>query len=349
MPIKLGVPLDQAGLLDVSQLRIAKALSVTTVEELAGILLTAGQRVGPLFEGADLPQLAAEAMKMASYSVTDDLKRAREASGDRGTGALPPTESDAERVSELFVEDVDLRLGDASDKPEVFLESCLGPVRDQGQRGTCVAHAVVAVLECLEAHRLGTKIDLSEQFLYWACKMKDRAPHQSGTWQQVAVPLAVESGICKEHIWPYNPTTIARNESHGPPPDQSAAASDASEHMPKQGLIMNGSALDRVMARLDDGHCLAISVPVYSNWETPTVEHEGHIPMPIPGEVPKGGHAMCVVGYGYSDDEFTGGGYVIVRNSWGTSWAYRSPFGPGYGTLPFSYVSRYWWELTSLD
>ncbi|MCU1701347.1 MAG: hypothetical protein JWR34_7410 [Mycobacterium sp.] len=348
MAIKVGVPLEQADILDATQLRIAKALSVTTVEELAGLLLTAGDDVGSLLEGADLPQLAEQAMKMASYSVTDDLERARAASEDRGTGALPPSQFDAERLSELFVDDVDLRPGDTSDKPEVFLESCLGPVRDQGRRGTCVAHAVVAVLECLEAHRLGARLDLSEQFLYWACKMNDRAPHQSGTWQREAVPLAVESGVCEERIWPYNPNPVAKNESHGPPPNQSAARSDAAGHLPNQGVFMNGSALDKLRTRLDDSHCLAISVPVFSNWDTPTVEHEGHIPMPIPGQTPQGGHAMCVVGYGYSD-EFLGGGYVIVRNSWGTTWAYRSPFGPGYGTLPFSYVSRYWWELSSFD
>ena len=135
MAIKVGVPLEQADILDATQLRIAKALSVTTVEELAGLLLTAGDDVGSLLEGADLPQLAQQAMKMSSYSVTDDLERAREASEDRGTGALPPSQYDAERLSELFVDDVDLHPGDTSDKPEVFLESCLGPVRDQGRRG----------------------------------------------------------------------------------------------------------------------------------------------------------------------------------------------------------------------
>lgn len=350
MAIKAGVPLEQAGILDATQLRTAKALSVTTVEDLAGLLLTAEPNdVSFLLEGVDVSRLAEQAMAMSSYSVTANLQRAREASGNRGAGALPPSQLDAERVSELFLDDVDLRPGNPSDTPQVFLQSCLGPVRHQGDRGTCVAHAVVAVLECLEAHRLGAHIDLSEQFLYWACKMNDGEPHEPGTYQRVAVPLVVESGVCEELVWPYNPLPVAGNESQGPPqPNWLTCESDAAKHLPNQGVFMNGSALDRVRARLDDGHCLAISVPSFPNWENPVAEREGHIPMPIPGTIPEEGHAMCVVGYGYSD-EFLGGGYVIVRNSWGPTWAYQSPFAPGYGTLPFSYVSRYCWELTSFD
>jgi hypothetical protein len=352
MAIKAGIPLDQAGILDKTQLRIAKALSVTTVEELAGLLLTAQPHdddLSFLIETGDIPRVAERAMTMASFSVTNEFERARAASQRRGTGALPPSRPDAERMSELLIEDVDLRPGNPSDQPAVFLEACLGPVRDQGQRGTCVAHAVVAVLECLESHRRGAHIDLSEQFLYWACKMNDGDPHEEGTFQRVAVPLVVESGVCEEHIWPYNPTPIAGNESHGPPqPDWKTCEIDAARHVPGQGVFLNGSALDRIRARLDDGHCLAISVPVFSNWDDPVAEREGHLRVPLPGKMPTGGHAMCVVGYGYSD-EFLGGGYVIVRNSWGTGWARRSPFAPGYGTLPFSYVSRYCWELTSFD
>lgn len=36
---------------------------------------------------------------------------------------------------------------------------------------------------------------------------------------------------------------------------------------------------------------------------------------------------------GYQDDASSpGGGYFLVRNSWGTSWGYQCPYGAGYGT-----------------
>src|SRR5207249_11867871 len=57
--------------------------------------------------------------------------------------------------------------------------------------------------------------------------------------------------------------------------------------------------------------------------------------------------AMCIIGYGF-DSAFLGGGYFVVRNSWGTDWARLSPFGPGHGTLPFSYVGHYGWEAYTI-
>ena len=36
-----------------------------------------------------------------------------------------------------------------------------------------------------------------------------------------------------------------------------------------------------------------------------------------------GGHAMCMVGY-QDDADVPGGGYFLVRNSWGTAWARKA-------------------------
>jgi hypothetical protein len=349
MAIKHGVPLYQTGILNDEQLRIAKALSLTTVDELAGLVLAEPDELGFFISPNDLPRIANEAIGMAANTVRDDNARAAEMAGTRGTGALSPSFGEARRVEELLLDDVDLRPGNPSDEPEAFLESCLGPIRNQGRRGTCVAHAVVAMLECLLHRRHGVFTDLSEQYLYWACKMNDRAPTESGTWQRVAVPLVVESGVCEEAVWPYHPHPVAGNEGQGPPqPDRRTCEASAARYRPSNGVFVKGSALDMIRTRLDAGRCLAISVPVFRNWRFATAERYGHLPLPLLGALPTGGHAMCVVGYGYSD-EFTGGGYVIVRNSWGDTWAPDSPFAPGYGTLPFSYVSEYCWELTSFD
>jgi C1A family cysteine protease len=51
---------------------------------------------------------------------------------------------------------------------------------------------------------------------------------------------------------------------------------------------------------------------------------------------------MCFVGYVDSADESEiGGGRFILRNSWDTSWGLASPYGPGYGTIPYAYLSRF--------
>jgi C1A family cysteine protease len=60
---------------------------------------------------------------------------------------------------------------------------------------------------------------------------------------------------------------------------------------------------------------------------------------------------MCLVGY---DDDpgnaALGGGRFRVRNSWGTAdWAYESAVGtPGYGSIPYSYISRFCVEAWSI-
>ena len=63
---------------------------------------------------------------------------------------------------------------------------------------------------------------------------------------------------------------------------------------------------------------------------------------------------MCVTGFEPDNLEPTGG-YFIVRNSWGTSWASGAPAAgssyapePGYGEVSATYVDAYCWEFFQL-
>ena len=47
---------------------------------------------------------------------------------------------------------------------------------------------------------------------------------------------------------------------------------------------------------------------------------------------------MLVVGYDAQDESF------IFRNSWDVTWAFESPYGPGYGSLPYPYIAQDGWE-----
>jgi papain like protease len=347
--IKRGTPLAQTGLLKPEDVRVAKALSISTLEEFVALLDGFPTQFADLFSNANIAAVLEDAPELMAFTFTSsDVQLARERRQKRATGALPPIQEEAKRIAELHLEDIELAPGKTSDRPEVFLSECLSPIRDQGDRGTCVAHAVVAMQECLEKRRSGADLDLSEQFLYWVCKMNDGDAQGFGTWQRVAVPLVVDVGICEESIWSYNGVKMAGNESQGPPPDRDKAYENAANHRATRGVVYPRTALDGLRVRLTSGDPVGISVPVYSNWGAFTVEQQGHIPMPPPRERSESGHAMLLVGYGF-DEGFLGGGYFIVRNSWGTDWAPQSPFEPGYGTLPFSYVERYAWELFSLE
>lgn len=226
-------------------------------------------------------------------------------------------------------------------KGEVILD-CFGPIRDQGRRGTCVAHAVCAVLECQEKRLTGESLDLAEQFAYWAAKTNDGSPDDEGTWLHVAVPVVAREGVCREAAWPYNPSPIPGDEAQGPPPADAKA--DAEHHLLRDPRDLPPRDSSSMRASLDQGRPVAISVPVFDNWESnPAADTTGLIPMPLPNSVLVGGHAVCATGYA-RDPEFAGGGYLIIRNSWGTDWAPKSPVAAGYGALPLLYIDRYGYE-----
>lgn len=348
MTIKKGLLLDHTGL-GTHDLTIARALSLTTVEELLSLYTSFPKQAMNIFKEMNWHRLSRETAGNLRYGVSRaHIEGVESMRRTIGMGARPPSAERGQQKTVLQLQDVEIRPSMSSDKPRVFLSGCMGPVRNQENRQTCVAFAVAAMEECLEHKNKGDATELSEQFLYWRCKQSDGSPNEPGTWQRVAVPQVVENGICKEQIWPYNPNTIPGNEGQGPPPKgRDAVFNDAQHHKPMQGIALDPTSVDDLVKVLDNGLPAAISVPTYPNWWNRSTSVEGHIPMPLPGEVSDQGHAMCVVGYGY-DTEFLGGGYLIIRNSWGTVWAPSSPFGPGYGTIPFSYIRHYGWEAFTL-
>ena len=106
------------------------------------------------------------------------------------------------------------QLSDSPLPPSVRLMEKLFPVRDQGRRGTCVAFTSVGLREYLDS----CSTELSEQFLYWACKQMDGFPDEPGTMIRTAMSVLSTQGVCPESNWPYNPEPQPGNEGEGPPP-----------------------------------------------------------------------------------------------------------------------------------
>ena len=212
------------------------------------------------------------------------------------------------------------------------------PVRDQGERGTCVAFASVALREFL----LAKPDDLSEQFLYWGCKELDGLP-DAGTYIHTAMTVFAQYGVCQEAAWPYNPKQSS-SEGQGPPP-RGAREGAQSYRLPSARTVEPGLVLHykHILAGEDGkgGMPVTFGVFVFDSWYMSAETHRtGKITLPLPGEEPAGGHAMCVVGY-VDDDAVPGGGYFIVRNSWGSKWASDSAEAPGHALMPYDYVERF--------
>ena len=233
-------------------------------------------------------------------------------------------------------------------QPQVNWITQMPPVRDQGQRGTCVAFAALAIVEHYQETQNAYQ-DMSEQFLYWNCKQNDGKPQGYGTFLANATPLLERDGCCLEPTWPYNPTIVPGNEGQDPPPSGAQAQALQYKVTPYHQLAPTSvQALKNELARQ---RCVAFDIPVFNSWyQSSEVARTGELTMPIPNELPVGGHAMCLVGYedDPTDDQL-GGGKFILRNSWGTTaWAYQSAFQPGYGTIPYAYLASYGQEAYSI-
>jgi len=220
-----------------------------------------------------------------------------------------------------------------------LLDRYLSPIRDQAGRGTCTAFAVVACVEYHEHRVVGVAgTDLSEQFAYW--NMVEHAPHHD----LLSMFMALRNGgTCTEATWPYVPTELAGNDGQGPPPP--AATTEARLHRPGTVRQLPARAVDEIQDALVSQRPVAIGIPVYASWfESPVVRKYGNITVPLPGEAPEPvGHAVALVGFA-DDPDYAGGGYFVVRNSWGDTWATESVFGAGYGTIPYRYVERCNWD-----
>ena len=342
-------PLEKVDGLDDKQISKLRALSVTTAEQLLGLVAADPEAVRE-FLGVDIPQVQADAARVSNPKITRSLREVD--TRPFAMGAVPPSDAVVEQRAEqsTFEDYFGTALSEQAGGPpteEVLHLDCFDGVRDQGVRGTCVAYACCALLECHVRRKTGTGIDFSEQFLYWAAKERDGRPDQEGTYVDIALDAATAEGVCLETVWPYNPVPDPGNESQGPPPTD--ASQDASGRRAPARRKLDPRSSQEIRDTLDRGSLVAISVPVYKNWyDNPYVRESGSIQMPLPTSSLEGGHAMCAVGYGFSPS-VAGGGYLILRNSWGTSWAFASEIQAGYGTIPFLYVDRYGWEAFTLD
>jgi hypothetical protein len=230
----------------------------------------------------------------------------------------------------------------------VDLRKYVTKVKDQGPRGTCVAHAALAALEAA-ATRKGlasvARLDLSEQYVYWAAKQIDGSPSDEGTFIEYAAEVLVNGvpkksfpgGTCHEKQWPYNKLPMVHNESQDPPPGKVKKAVAKRWSRALGFGVLKHSSIQALKSALAAGECVAISVYTYHFWTDDFGWREGVISLPL-GIKPDGAHAICLVGY-KDDDATHGDGYFIFKNSWDVTWGFART-DPGYGSLPYRYVIK---------
>jgi hypothetical protein len=194
----------------------------------------------------------------------------------------------------------------------------LGAVRDQGQRGTCLAFATSAAHEAARA-----KSDaLSVEWLFCAAKQRDADP-DDGTTPEAIREALLHDGQPEEHVWPYDDSRSHMDASYAPPELNGAASyQHASTRRPP--------TVADVVAALDAGTTpvLGITLTPLFHYASPTDSRVG----PLAARLPVvGAHAVLAVGYG--QDLHDGELHIVIRNSWGEGWGQS-----GYALIASGYL-----------
>lgn len=345
-------------------------LDIRSYSELWSVTKSFGRALSDL--GLPVAKLSSLSAKASSKFVTRRAKSTRESSRI-STGAKPPRflaprkgKPQPRATTSGKVEFEKLDSVNVSRLPSVatFVPPLNQPqpdwrVRDQGDRGTCVAFAAAAFLEIGDEANTAYR-DLSEQFLYWACKARDGDPTESGTWLEFAGQALASDGICEEVTWPY--VSQVTQPEGGATPDPSALDEARGDRRTTDFSAPVSGAAQVIVDRILAGRATAVSLPVYAtssapnsvtNWDTDFSWEEGKVFHPIKGSFVDSGHAVCIVGI-VPDSNEPSGGYFVFRNSWGPDWAelggepgVMSP-ARGYGYVSLTYVENLCWELLSL-
>jgi C1A family cysteine protease len=214
------------------------------------------------------------------------------------------------------------------------------PVEDQGDLGSCTAHAGVGIIEYYERKVHGRHTDASRLFLYKVTRNLMKAKGDTGAYLRSTMGAMVLFGVPPEAYWPY--TDNEKDFDREPPAFTYAFAANYQalkyfRHDPPKTNA--GELLKKIKSYLAKGHPAMFGFSVYNSIEQ--AEKTGRIPFPTTKDKIEGGHAVVTMGYNdkmkiknrYGKAETTGA--LLIRNSWGNGWGED-----GYGWLPYEYINK---------
>jgi len=196
-------------------------------------------------------------------------------------------------------------------------------VYDQGQIGSCTAHATVAA-----ARMLGGAA-VSRLFLYYNSRELDAvrtrtAVEDNGAYVDDALKTFSTTGVCLETEYPYTASAVNTK-----PPASAYATADRHKIRDVAPLFAYTPAaiVTAIKTTLAQGYPVIMGAYVFNSIFN--VPKSGIVPDPKVRDQPIGGHALLIVGFNDSTKRFT------VLNSWGNRWG-----ASGYGHFSYAYIGN---------
>lgn len=225
--------------------------------------------------------------------------------------------------------------------PAIDMRSLCSPVRDQGAIGSCTGFAIGTGLREFQENKSGKpkpSVEVSPLFIYYEeRKIEGTINQDAGAYIRDGLKVLTKMGVCPEHDYPY--PADANTQPPGSPillaeiakaPPAKALKDDQKLKIQSHQRITTLFGLKQALAQ---GNGCVLGIAVYESFESGPAQQTGHIPMPNPNEQLLGGHAVFCCGY-MDDANYAGGGYLIVKNSWGVGFGDK-----GYIYLPYDYVT----------
>ena len=284
-----------------------------------------------------------------------------------GTGWLPDLPDmrdfapDSDAIKPLNAKIQGLRATGEADRTlprKLDLSNKCSPIQNQGDIGSCTAHATAGIIEYYMNLQASTQVATSRSrlFIYRATRDLMGVTGDTGAWLRSTMGALVLCGAPPERHWPY---TDAVPDFDAKPPSFVYAIADNFEvtryfcHDPFASQRTPDEVLTSVKTYLAAGIPSVFGFYGFVSAEDGDIP--GAFPYPAPHESALWGHAVVAIGYD-DDIEITNEaaptisttGALRLRNSWGTKWGDK-----GYGWLPYGYVrdrlALDFWSLLSME
>jgi len=197
----------------------------------------------------------------------------------------------------------------------VDLRTNFGGARNQGARPTCMAFAASDTHSFVH----GTKDFLSAEYAHYSARRRSTPLNpNAGVSMAHMVDAIRDDGQPKEEIWPYL-AVVPSSASWAPP----ASCGQMFRH----AFVEKPADIANVIAALDAGRPALIGARITLQFYSPPADF---IIRDAANDPVVSNHALVVVGHGTHG----GDALVLVRNSWGETWANL-----GYAWLTSDYLA----------